>query len=111
MENKIKVAIGLAAGRSFCGSWSGSSLYAPCSVVIMSCGRCRVLCVLQGSAKESSVNPSRFEKADAASKRVPKWVEISNKVLCYYVVHLACVFGGKKYRNKGSRQRLSGRYL
>ena len=48
---------------------------------------------------------------EAASKRVPKRVEIANKGLRYYSVHLACVFGGKKCTSKGSGQRPTLRYV
>ena len=42
---------------------------------------------------------------EAARKRVPKRVEGANKELKYYSIHLTCVFGGKKYKNKSSGKR------
>ena len=39
---------------------------------------------------------------ETARKRVPKRVEGANMKLKYYSIHLSCVFGGKKYKNKGS---------
>ena len=42
---------------------------------------------------------------EAAKKRVPKRVEGANKELKYYSIHLTCVFGGKKYKNKSSGKR------
>ena len=39
---------------------------------------------------------------EAAAKRVPKKVEKANKELVYYTINLTCVFGGKKYRNRGT---------
>ena len=40
---------------------------------------------------------------EAARKRVPKRVEFANPTLRYYTVHFACIFGGKKYMNRGLR--------
>ena len=42
---------------------------------------------------------------EAARKRVPKRVEVTKAELIYYSIHFACVFGGKKYKNKGTGQR------
>ena len=42
---------------------------------------------------------------EAAWKRVPKHVEVTKAELIYYSIHFACVFGGKKYKNKGTGQR------
>ena len=42
---------------------------------------------------------------EASRKRVPKRVESANKALVYYSVHLTCVFGGKKYVNRGTGER------
>ncbi len=42
---------------------------------------------------------------EAASKRVPKRVEGAKPELKYYNIHLTCLFGGKKYKNKGSGER------
>ena len=43
---------------------------------------------------------------EAARKRVPKRVEGANKELKYYSIHLTCVFGGKKYKNKSTGKRI-----
>ena len=43
---------------------------------------------------------------EAASKRAPKRVEGAKPELKYYSIHLTCVFGGKKYKSKGSGERL-----
>ena len=48
---------------------------------------------------------------EAAAKRVPKRVEKANTALVYYAIHLSCVFGGKKYTNKGSGKRPHQRYI
>ena len=42
---------------------------------------------------------------EAARKRVPKRIEGANEDLKYYTIHLACIFGGKKYMNKSSGKR------
>ena len=41
-------------------------------------------------------------KLEAAAKRVPKRVEKANKELVYYTINLTCVFGRKKYQNRGT---------
>ena len=46
---------------------------------------------------------------EAARKRVPKRVEGANNELKYYSIHLTCVFGGKKYKNKSTGKRLNQR--
>ena len=47
---------------------------------------------------------------EAAAKRVPKKVEKANKELVYYTINLTCVFGGKKYQNRGTGERPQQRY-
>ena len=47
---------------------------------------------------------------EAAAKRVPKKVEKANKELVYYTINLTCVFGGKKYQNRGTGIRPQQRY-
>lgn len=42
---------------------------------------------------------------EAAKKRIPRKVERAKKDLVYYHISLSCVFGGKKYHNKGSGKR------
>ena len=37
---------------------------------------------------------------DSAKQRVPKRVEGANQDLRYYSMNLACVFGGKDYKNR-----------
>ncbi len=44
-----------------------------------------------------------------ARKRVPKRVEGANGALVYYTLHFACMFGGKKYKNEGTGQRIKQR--
>ena len=44
-----------------------------------------------------------------AKRRVPKRVEGANSALIYYTIHYACVFGGKKYKSNGTRQRIQQR--
>ena len=44
-----------------------------------------------------------------AGKRTPKRVEGANSALVYYSIHFACVFGGKKYKNEGTGQRIRQR--
>ena len=102
-----EVAISPAAGSYYCGYWSGSSVYAPCY------GLWKMTAFVVGEKfgsyedlqkkvdvyqkeKYVQLNHRDLRMLDAASKRVPKRVEIANKKLCYYMVHLACVFGGKK---------------
>ena len=46
---------------------------------------------------------------ETAKKRVPKRVDGANKDLKYYSIHFACVFGGKKYKNKSTGKRLNQR--
>ena len=119
-QNYIEVAIGPVAGRYYCGYWSGSSVYAPCYELWKMTAF--VVGEKFGSYEDLQKKVDVYQKEkyvqlthrdsrtlDAASKRVPKRVEIANKELRYYAVHLACVFGGKKYRNKGSGQRPSQR--
>ena len=48
---------------------------------------------------------------EAARKRVPKRVEGANAELKYYSIHLTCLFGGKKYKSKGSGERVHLRYV
>ena len=38
---------------------------------------------------------------EAARKRVPKRVGVAKAELIYYSIYFTCVFGGKKYNNKG----------
>ena len=47
---------------------------------------------------------------ESAAKRVPKRVENANSALEYYTIHFSCVFGGKKYTNRGSGKRPHQRY-
>ena len=47
---------------------------------------------------------------EAAAKRVPKKVEKANKDLVYYTINLTCVFGRKKYQNRGTGIRPQQRY-
>ncbi len=42
---------------------------------------------------------------EAAKNRVPCKVAKANHELVYYCINLACVFGGRKYRNRGSGKR------
>ena len=42
---------------------------------------------------------------EAAARRVPMRVKNANTALVYYSISLSCVFGGKKYNNKGSGKR------
>lgn len=46
---------------------------------------------------------------EGAKKRVPMRVDGANKELKYYSIHLTCVFGGKKYKNKSTGKRLNQR--
>ena len=46
-----------------------------------------------------------------ARKRVPNRVEGAKSALKYYTVHLACVFGGKRYASKATGQRSRQRYI
>jgi len=46
---------------------------------------------------------------ESAQKRVPKRVLGSNPNLKYYSIHYSCLFGGKKYKDKGSGQRVNQR--
>lgn len=46
---------------------------------------------------------------EAARKRVPIRVDGANKELKYYSIHLTCVFGGKKYKNKSTGKRVNQR--
>jgi hypothetical protein len=48
---------------------------------------------------------------EAARKRVPKRVEIAKQALRHYSVHLACVFGDKKYKSRGSGHRPIQRFV
>lgn len=48
---------------------------------------------------------------EAARKRAPNRVEGANKNLKYYTIHMVCVFGGKKYKNRGTGQRAYQRYV
>ena len=47
---------------------------------------------------------------EAAARRVPKRVKNANTALVYYSIIFSCVFGGKKYNNKGSGKRPHQRY-
>ena len=47
---------------------------------------------------------------EAAARRVPKRVKNANTALVYYSISFSCVFGGKKYNNKGSGKRPHQRY-
>ena len=47
---------------------------------------------------------------EVAAKRVPKKVEKANKELVYYTINLTCVFGRKKYQNRGTGIRSQQRY-
>ena len=47
---------------------------------------------------------------EAADSRVPKRVKNANTALVYYSISFSCVFGGKKYNNKGSGKRPHQRY-
>lgn len=42
---------------------------------------------------------------EGAKKRAPKRIESANKDLLYYSIHLTCVFGGKKYKQRSTGQR------
>ena len=42
---------------------------------------------------------------EAARKRAPKRIEIANRDLMYYSLHLTCLFGVKKFKSKGIGQR------
>ena len=42
---------------------------------------------------------------EAARKRAPKRIEIANRDLMYYSLHLTCLFVVKKFKSKGSGQR------
>ena len=46
---------------------------------------------------------------EAARKRVPIRVDGANNELKYYSIHLTCVFGGKKYKNKSTGKRVHQR--
>ena len=43
--------------------------------------------------------------------RVPKRVGVAKAELIYYSIYFTCVFGGKKYKNKGTGQRMQGRAI
>lgn len=42
---------------------------------------------------------------EAARKRVPKRVEGANEKLIYYSLHFTCLFGGKNFKSKSSKDR------
>ena len=42
---------------------------------------------------------------EAAKKRAPRKVADAKEELLYYRISLSCVFGGKKYQNRGSGKR------
>ena len=46
---------------------------------------------------------------EAARKRVPIRADGANNELKYYSIHLTCVFGGKKYKNKSTGKRVHQR--
>ena len=46
---------------------------------------------------------------EAARKRVPIRVDGANNELKYYSIHLTCVFGDKKYKNKSTGKRVHQR--
>ena len=41
---------------------------------------------------------------EGMKSRAPNRVKEANPQLVYYNIYLSCVFGGKKYKNKGSGQ-------
>ena len=43
--------------------------------------------------------------------RVPKCVGVAKAELIYYSIYFTCVFGGKKYKNKGTGQRTRGKAI
>ena len=55
--------------------------------------------------KSRSIQLTDSRTLEAASKCVPKLVECAKPKLKYYSIHLMCLFGGKKYKNKGSGER------
>ena len=63
--------------------------------------------------KASSVQLSQGDSRtlEAARKRVPKRVGVVKAELIYYSIYFTCVFGGKKYKNKGTGQRTQGRAI
>ena len=42
---------------------------------------------------------------EGAKKCAPKRIENANKDLLYYFIHLTCIFGGKKYKERSTGQR------
>ena len=42
---------------------------------------------------------------EGMKSRAPNRVKTANPQLVYYSIYFSCVFGGKKYKNKGSGQR------
>ena len=42
---------------------------------------------------------------EGMKSRAPNRVKTANPQLVYYNIYFSCVFGGKKYKNKGSGQR------
>ena len=42
---------------------------------------------------------------EATRKRAPNRVSQAKADLIYYSIHLVCIFGGKKYRNRGTGER------
>lgn len=46
-----------------------------------------------------------------AKKRAPHRVAEANSDLLYYTIRLVCIFGGKKYQNRGTGERACQRYV
>ena len=48
---------------------------------------------------------------DGARKRTPKHVQGAKQELVYFSMHLTCVFGGKKYKMRGTGERNHSRLV
>ena len=65
----------------------------------------KVLVAAYEKAKSVQLNHSDSKTLQAASKRIPLKAAKANQDLVYYYINLSCVFGGKKYQDKGKGKR------